>query len=267
MSRFDGYIELGQMANLEDVQSGSKTDYQGTSREYELNDVVEVPKPRAFTAVRSFHSKHVVEAWRLMLSGGAVAGIIVLLVNLITLIVVYAKYQVVDHAVTLFTGSCTTTSNTIIGLHLAINVLSSILLATSNSSMQCLSSPTRTDVDRAHAKTRWLTIGTPSVRNIFYVSRVKAALWILLGLSSFPLHLLWNSVFFETLATNEYIAVSATDGFLQGKPWSFEGLDDLGLTNVSPAVNSIQASVNQSKFTRMENADCIRAYGQQYQVF
>ena len=50
-------------------------------------------------------------------------------------------------------------------IHLVINVLSSLLLAGSNFSMQCLMGPSRQMVDDAHAKGSWLDIGIPSVRN------------------------------------------------------------------------------------------------------
>lgn len=75
-------------------------------------------------------------------------------------------------------------------LHLAINVLSTVLLSASNYCMQCLSSRTREEVDRAHANGMWLDIGVPSVRNLQHISWRRAITWWLLGLSSVPLHLL-----------------------------------------------------------------------------
>ena len=56
--------------------------------------------------------------------------------------------------------------------------------------MQRLSAPSRGDIDRAHAKRRWLDIGIPSVRNFGSMSTKAKILWILLGASSVPLHLL-----------------------------------------------------------------------------
>jgi hypothetical protein len=75
-------------------------------------------------------------------------------------------------------------------LHLAINLLSTILLSSSNYCMQCLSAPTRKEVDAAHAKGVWLDIGVPSIRNLKHIDRTRVLLWGLLGLSSLPLHLL-----------------------------------------------------------------------------
>jgi hypothetical protein len=75
-------------------------------------------------------------------------------------------------------------------LHVLINALSTLLLSTSNYTMQALSSPTRDDVDAAHAKGRWLDIGLLSSRNLRSIPRRRAALWLALALSSIPLHLL-----------------------------------------------------------------------------
>lgn len=75
-------------------------------------------------------------------------------------------------------------------LHVLINALSTLLLSTSNYTMQVLSSPTRDDVDAAHAKGRWLDIGLLSSRNLRSIPRRRAALWLALALSSIPLHLL-----------------------------------------------------------------------------
>lgn len=87
-------------------------------------------------------------------------------------------------------GDCTEVRKLNTALHLVINVLSTILLATSNYAMQCLSAPTRADVDRVHGKNMWLDIGVPSVRNLWRLPRKRVVLWWLLAGSSVSLHLL-----------------------------------------------------------------------------
>lgn len=74
--------------------------------------------------------------------------------------------------------------------HLAINFISILLLGASNYTMQCLVAPTRAEVDRAHRKGDWIDIGIPSVRNLWRISRRRVFVWLLLSLSSLPLHLL-----------------------------------------------------------------------------
>lgn len=90
----------------------------------------------------------------------------------------------------LLEGDCERVKRLNSGLHILINILSTILLSGSNYCMQCLSAPTRIEIDKAHASQRWLDIGIPSVRNLRYISRRRLALWLLLGASSVPLHLL-----------------------------------------------------------------------------
>lgn len=74
--------------------------------------------------------------------------------------------------------------------HLVINLLSTVLLSGSNYCMQCLSAPTRSDIDRSHARARWLDIGVPSIHNLQHIPRKRLILWLILGISSLPLHLL-----------------------------------------------------------------------------
>ena len=90
-----------------------------------------------------------------------------------------------------FSGDCKNVQKINTVIHLGINVMSTVLLSGSNYCMQCLSAPTRQEVDRAHAKGQWVDIGVPSVRNLRSISRKKVWLWWCLGLSSIPLHLMY----------------------------------------------------------------------------
>lgn len=92
--------------------------------------------------------------------------------------------------VEIFHGDCKRASTMNTWAHLAINIISTGLLAGSNYCMQCLVAPSRGDIDRAHQKFKWLDIGLPSVRNLRYISTRRRWLWILLASSSVPLHLL-----------------------------------------------------------------------------
>lgn len=91
---------------------------------------------------------------------------------------------------TITEGTCSRIKNLSLWLHLAINILGTVLLAASNYCMQILSAPTRGEVDKAHQKKKWLDIGVPSIRNLFEIKKRRAYLWLFLGLSSIPLHLL-----------------------------------------------------------------------------
>ena len=91
---------------------------------------------------------------------------------------------------TLYEGSCHTTRTIGLWLHLGINVLSTLLLSGSNYTQQCLAAPTRSEIDAAHAKRRWMDIGVPSIRNLLRIKAERTYLWIAIGITSIPLHLL-----------------------------------------------------------------------------
>lgn len=126
--------------------------------------------------------------WRFGATNCAVAASAVFLINLIITIVCSTFGG--DRKGTLYSGNCEKVRRINYGLHVLINVLSTVLLSSSNYCMQCLSAPTRKDVDVAHARGKWLDIGVLSIRNLRCISRKRVILWALLGLSSLPLHLL-----------------------------------------------------------------------------
>jgi hypothetical protein len=123
------------------------------------------------TKKRSAMKSKALEAWRFIVTSGALAGIVILLINVITLSVMYGQHQTDRQSITFFTGSCDIAEKINTGAHLVLNVLSTILLAYSNFSMQCLGSPSRTEVDSAHKKHHWLNIGIPSIRNVLFPRR------------------------------------------------------------------------------------------------
>jgi len=134
-------------------------------------------------------------AWKRSLVAGAPACVMVFLINLsITIWSITLPEGSQNGTQTgrriLYEGSCSTSSTLSIVLHLIINIFSSILLGASNYGVQCLSAPTRADVNQAHETQVWLDIGILSFRNLRKVSVKRATLWWLLVFSSVPLHLL-----------------------------------------------------------------------------
>lgn len=128
--------------------------------------------------------------WR----GGVVVAIacstFVLLLNITCAIVAATAGNPHDGIATAYTGDCEVASRWTTGLHLLINVLSSLLLGASNYCMQRLVAPTRVEIDKAHTQGKWLDIGMPSFRNLSAISKKRLTFWILLALSSIPLHFL-----------------------------------------------------------------------------
>ncbi|OAL05186.1 hypothetical protein IQ06DRAFT_361376 [Phaeosphaeriaceae sp. SRC1lsM3a] len=90
------------------------------------------------------------QKWKTTLSSFVVLACTVLLIN--TGFIAWAVHTkgTTDGLGVLYEGSCESTKKTNIGVHLIINILSSALLGASNYCMQCLSAPTRPEVDKAH---------------------------------------------------------------------------------------------------------------------
>ena len=128
----------------------------------------------------------------------AVAATIVMVINIIlTIIAVAVAYSRTEDqgfvSATLYEGKCYTPKNWARGLHLLINILSTIMLAASNYCMQCLSSPSRQNIDDLHPQQEWLDIGIPSLKNLFFIGWKRRVLWMVLLVSSLPIHLMFVS--------------------------------------------------------------------------
>jgi hypothetical protein len=126
--------------------------------------------------------------WRIAALNFAICASVVFMLNLV--VTVWSSVRIKEHEGALGEGNCGQIKRINTVLHVILNALSTILLSGSNYCMQCLSAPTRGEIDKAHAAQRWLDIGVPSIRNLRYVKRRKLVLWLLLGVSSVPLHLL-----------------------------------------------------------------------------
>lgn len=114
---------------------------------------------------------------------------LVLTTNLALIIVGAVKYPRYQDTGTIYQGRCDVAKSLNTWFHLLINVLSTLALGASNYSMQLLVAPTRTLIDKVHAKNEWLDIGVSSIRNLRYIERKKAVVWWILGFSSTCLHL------------------------------------------------------------------------------
>lgn len=133
---------------------------------------------------------HVRRGWRKAMTIAAITTAIVLSSNFAFAVIVYLKYESDAGVGILYEGDCGVVKRWDTALHVLINVLGTALLAASSFTMQCLSSPTRKEIDAAHKERHSLEIGLLSVKNLFRMRTWKAVTWTLLCLSSMPLHLL-----------------------------------------------------------------------------
>ena len=188
----------------------------------------------------------------------------VLVINLIFTIWAVAKSGVQDGLGTLQEGSCKRTMRLTNRIHIAINVLSTLLLEASNYSMQCLSAPTRYEVDKAHSRGIWLDIGVPSVRNLRRLSTPRIVLWWLLAISSIPLHLLYNSAVFSTLSAQQFNAYLVTAKFLDGAPFNVTSSLGFHTTTTTKELNDAQDALQDNKtnhsYVKLQNKECVDTY-------
>ncbi|KAF6817933.1 hypothetical protein CPLU01_13449 [Colletotrichum plurivorum] len=129
--------------------------------------------------------------WRQAAFYFSIAAFSTFLINLIFVLwATIQKRDTFENGIgTLLDQNCSKIQIINITTHVIINIVSTILLAGSNYCIQCLMAPTRPEIDDAHARQSWLDVGIPSVRNFWNKPWKKKIIWILLSLSSLPLHL------------------------------------------------------------------------------
>lgn len=131
--------------------------------------------------------------WHVSVIGGALLSLTILVLNICVLAWAQnQKYRGADDesgSVTVYRGDCKATSRAFTWSHLAINAMSTLLLSASTVGVQCSSAPTRNEVDRAHAAGEWLHIGVVGYRNWRWITRARRVIWVVLMVSSLPLHL------------------------------------------------------------------------------
>ena len=184
----------------------------------------------------------------------------VLLINLVVTIWGAARFGVHGSLITILDGHCSKSRKLSLWLHLAINILSTLLLGASNYCMQCLSSPSRAEINSAHSQHIWLDIGIPSVRNLRRVSWNKVILWWLFAISTVPLHLLYNSAIFSTIGANEYETFVGSENLVTGVGFN----SSLPLGDSSYPNRTLRYFQQAANWTNLTNEECIKLYSQQF---
>ena len=225
------------------------------------------PKARSYfypisRSLVSFYYRRVHESWRKI--NGYHFGVMccawtsafVLLMDLIATIWGTKKFRIQGGLGTIQDGSCSTTTRLGFWLHLIINGLSTLLLGASNYSMQCLSSPTRRDVDRAHRQIIWLDIGIPSVQNLRRIASSRIALWWLLAISTITLHLFYNSAVFASLCSRDYNVWVVPIDFPDGIPFSYYSESDFWPNTTKGQYQQLQR--NAATLQQLDNRACLK---------
>lgn len=231
--------------------------------------IPEYTTARTATSRSNREKRKKLQGWRFGVAASTATATVVLTINVVVTIVACAKVGLIGGIGTAYDGNCGTVNTWALWLHIVINVLSSILLSASNYTMQCVTSPTRKELDRAHSTGDWLDIGVAGVRNLSRISRQRQVLWVMLAFSSIPIHLLYNSAVFKTLNANNYDMAVVNPAWFKGGNFTIQFWDpeyqetrrfwDYQIGNIK-TLRSEYAS-NTSAWRRLDNADCITAYG------
>lgn len=202
--------------------------------------------------------------WRITVLGGSVAAAVVFIINLVVLAWIMSSFPVSANVALVFTGSCSKASSISLWSHLAINAVSTVLLAASNSCMQVLMAPTRTELDGAHQRRRWLDLGSHTARNVGSIGGRRVFLWMLLGVSSLPLHLFYNSVVVKAPTANWFHTFAVTKEFLNGTQWNSDE-DDCRRSIYGEdraLLLEMQRNATTNQYVRLDPDKRINAYAQ-----
>jgi hypothetical protein len=133
-----------------------------------------------------------VGGWRAGLLRAFLFSFLALVVNISVYAWLFRTYEASTRAgtATIYRASCNNVRGANTGIHVVLNIVSTLILGASTYAMQGMTAPTRKEVDVAHAKGKWVEIGTQSVRNLFHTRRRNTWVWMLLGATSLPFHLL-----------------------------------------------------------------------------
>lgn len=273
-------------ANSEDPSARHDT-FEMTSDYSKTDSKGDFPKPQEYSSDYHLRSNSNEEAfvvlsthaqwfsgWRAGAYSAAGLAFCSLIINVVAVIWLARHPDSKSDLVEVFNGSCDTVAQMDTWVHLAINALSTLLLAGSNYCMQCLCAPNRGEIDKAHSRGRFLDIGVPSLRNLSSIASSKGLMWWLLGLSSIPLHLMYvctnstgkadivryNSAFYSSLAANDYGIYMVSPEFLSGANASHPLVEPTMVS--SEKMQQDVVNNDTVKFERLDTLACLKTYGQ-----
>lgn len=120
--------------------------------------------------------RRLLTGWRLGVVLNALLAFVILAIGFVCLVYAGTAIAILVGDMNLFTGSCADVTSLDWRLHALINVLVVILIVGANYAFQVLSSPTRSEIGRAHEGKQWLEIGVPSLRNFRHIGKGRVVL-------------------------------------------------------------------------------------------
>lgn len=261
--------DIDEQTGVEMRNMDGKHDKKDASVSVEIAEFGSKNQARANTTLSEL-SQHVLavkrrfSGWRMGSIAAASTAFVSLILNIAAVAYLNAHQDRNTGLVELYNGDCTKTAALTTWVHLVINALSTILLGGSNYCMQCLSAPNREAIDDAHAKGKSLDIGVPSFRNLKSIGWFRLSMWLALGVSSIPLHLLYNSAFYSSLASNDYYVYVAAPSFLTGGNATIADPienDYHGQRTTAVEIQQQVMSNDTNIFDQLDPLTCMKEYG------
>ncbi|OQE22231.1 hypothetical protein PENFLA_c013G02865 [Penicillium flavigenum] len=199
-------------------------------------------------------------------SGVLVANIIL---TITAVVLAYSKYGSGEFGYApVYQGKCSVAKNSATGIHLVINILSTIMLGASNYCMQCLAAPSRSEVDEAHRKRTWLAIGIPDIAHLVLRAPARRRwLGIVLLVTSFPIHLIYNSAAYYSMQPQEYgVSVFHDIRALETLESTHLKLGYGACFDKYTGMNAseLQQVIRDERYERLNKKDCIDRFAQDY---
>ncbi|KAI0848731.1 hypothetical protein F5Y00DRAFT_253217 [Daldinia vernicosa] len=213
---------------------------------------------------------------------------IVFVTNISLTLFTITRYDSQNGVGTIYEGDCGKVKALNQWSHLLINCLGTGMLSASNYCMQLQAAPTRADInrvhhaashkkDKTHQEEQWLDIGVPSLRNLQHINKWRRLGWYLLALTSLPIHLMYNSAVFQSLASNDYTIAVVKNSFANGSTWDLTtaeinragdyGWEDTEDAKVNPyaynyteIIQTMQRDMSGARWERMNISACFALY-------
>ncbi|KAK3946005.1 hypothetical protein QBC46DRAFT_370559 [Diplogelasinospora grovesii] len=200
--------------------------------------------------------------WRTGIAMNLVLSFLVLVVGFVCLMVGLARNRsllTTAGQMPIFAGSCSTASNISWGLHALINVLVVVLIAGANYTFQILSSPTRSEVDAAHGRKRWLDIGIPSVRNFGHIQWTRSVLAVILLLAALATQIMYNAVITTSQPAADYKLVVVTQSFLKGAQFSNDTSNNAAMLSRLDIL-ALQDQASRNELVNLTTTQCVQQF-------
>ncbi|KAK4141295.1 uncharacterized protein C8A04DRAFT_14224 [Dichotomopilus funicola] len=199
--------------------------------------------------------------WRAGVALTVLATLAVLIAGFVCLMVaISGKPSSASVAAAVYVGACGTATAVNMGVHAAITVAAVVLLAGANYVFQVLTSPTRAEVDAAHRQERWVDIGVPSLRNLKWIGRGRAALAVLVVVMAVLTQILYHAVVFVSQTAPSFKAAMVSEPFVRGAAFSGDfAADGSGFSR--PDLLALQRRVVDGDLVRLSAPDCMDQFG------